>query len=115
MGHAMMFIYGREADLAYPHFFRSYRPIVRITARHDLLELIVVLSGHDPGRRGRYEVRGIQRCDLIHVYVAAEGPFEKAFVSLEELPYAGLHDSSPSAAMICRDRKPKRPGRKFPN
>ncbi len=37
--------------------------------RHDLLELIVVFSGHDPGRRRRYEVEGIQRCDLIHVYV----------------------------------------------
>jgi hypothetical protein len=83
MGHAMMFVYRGEADIAYPHFLRSYRPVVRITLRHDLLELIVVLSGHNPGRRGAYELGSIQRCDLIHVHIAAKGLIEKALVSLE--------------------------------
>jgi hypothetical protein len=91
MGHAMMFVYRGEADIAYPHFLRSYRSIACITLRHNFLELIVVLSGHDPGRRGRDEIGSIQRCDLIHVYVAAEGLSEKALVSLEELPYTILH------------------------
>jgi hypothetical protein len=51
--------------------------------RHDLLELIVGLSRHDPGRRGRDELGSIQHRNLIPVHVAAKGPFEKALVSLE--------------------------------
>lgn len=91
MGHAMMLIHGGKADIADPHFLRPYRPIVSITLRHDLLELVVVLSGHHTGRRGGNELGSIQRCDLIHVDVAAKGLFENALVSLEEPPDAGFH------------------------
>jgi hypothetical protein len=91
MCHAMMLVYGGDCDIAFPHFLRPYRPIARIALRHDLLELIVVLSGHHPGRRRCYEVGGIQRCDLIHVCVAAKRLFEKALVPLEQLPDAGFH------------------------
>ncbi|HEX3347763.1 MAG TPA: hypothetical protein VHS58_06635, partial [Acetobacteraceae bacterium] len=38
MGHAMMLVYGRESNIAYPHFLRPHRPILRIASRHDLLE-----------------------------------------------------------------------------
>src|SRR5437762_11931906 len=91
MGDAMMVIYGGEVDVAYPHFLRPYRPIARIALRHYLLELIVVLSGHHSGGRGRYELGSIERCDLIHVHVAAKRLVEEALVSLEELPCAGFY------------------------
>jgi hypothetical protein len=48
------------------------------------------LSGYHPGRRGRYELGSIQRCEIIHIHVAAEGPIEEALVSPEEVPYAGF-------------------------
>src|SRR4030088_1055215 len=91
MGHAMMVIYGGEADIAYPHFLRPYRPVARIALHHDLLELIVVLSAYHPGGRGRYELGSIQGSDLIHIHVAAEGPIEEALVSLKKFPYTGFH------------------------
>jgi hypothetical protein len=87
----MMVIYGVEADIAHPHFLRAYGAIARITLRHDLLELIVVLSSRHPGRRGGYELGSIQRRDLIHVHLAAEGLIEEARASTEELSYAGFH------------------------
>lgn len=95
MGHAMMFVYRGEADMAYPHFLRSHRPIVRIALRQELLELIAILSGHDPGRRGAYELGSVQRCGPIDVHIAAKGLIEEGLVSLEQLPYGALHLSFP--------------------
>lgn len=64
---------------------------MRITLDNGLLELIVVLSGPHPGGRGRYELGGVERCDLVPVHVTGERPVEDAFIPLEELPYAGFH------------------------
>lgn len=93
MGHVMAVVYAGKADIAYPHFFHPHRSIARITLRHDLPELIVVLPGHHPRRRSRYELGSIQRRALIHVRVAAESPVENAGVSLEELPHRFFHRS----------------------
>ncbi|MCY1459488.1 hypothetical protein D9M71_769680 [compost metagenome] len=91
MGHAVTLVDRGEADVAYTHFPGAHCPVVRIPLCQHLPELVVVLSGSDPGRRGAYELGGIQRDSRIHVHFAAKGLVEKALVSLEELPYAGFH------------------------
>ena len=79
----MTFVYQGGADIAYPHFLCSYRPIVYITLRHHLPELIVVLSGPDASRGCANELGSIQRCDLVHVCIASDGSIDKALVSFE--------------------------------
>src|SRR5690606_20588104 len=91
VSHAMKVVYGGQADVAYPHFFRSDRPIVLITLCHGLPEPIVVPPGHHASRRGRYELGCIECGDLVDVYVAAEGSVEISLVSLEELSDAVFH------------------------
>ncbi|CAK7261354.1 protein of unknown function (plasmid) [Shinella sp. WSC3-e] len=91
MSHAMKLVYLGEADIAYPHLLGSYRSIVLIALRHELLELVVVLSGFHSGGRSTYKLGSIQRCELVHIDLAGEGPIEKALVSLEQSPYAGFH------------------------
>jgi hypothetical protein len=83
MRHAVMLVYRREADMTDPHPFGADRAIMRISLRHDLLQLVVILPRHDACRRGRDKIRGIERRDLIHIQVAGEGTSEGALISLE--------------------------------
>lgn len=87
----MNLIYRGEADIAYPHFLRADRPIVVIALRHRLLELIVVFPGPYASRRSAYKLGSIERGEFVHIDLAAKGPIEKAFVSLEYMAFPAQH------------------------
>src|SRR5262249_51267076 len=91
MHNAMVFVDRRNAQLPTPHVLHSQRSIAIIPFRHDLLELFVVLSGGYSRRCGRYELASIERCNVIHVSVAAQRISENSLITCKAFSHARFH------------------------